>query len=104
MFEQFVTPINYPALIKMQSMANVTRISPESIKGLKANEKAMNYHIKILESMLYKNSNSSDSTNNGLTPEFKKAVKDGKLATVKMQVHTFLLFIFFIFLIILFLH
>ena len=39
MFEQFVTPINYPALIKMQSMANVTRISPDTIKGLKANEK-----------------------------------------------------------------
>ena len=46
MFEQFVTPINYPALIKMQSMANVTRISPESIKGLKANEKAMLNNVK----------------------------------------------------------
>ena len=41
MFEQFTTPINYPALIKMQSMANVTIISPASINGLKANEKAM---------------------------------------------------------------
>lgn len=49
MFEQFVTPINYPALIKMQAMANVTRISPESIKGLKANEKAMlnNVNVKV---------------------------------------------------------
>lgn len=47
MFEQFVTPINYPALIKMQSMANVTRISPDTIKGLKANEKAMLKNVKV---------------------------------------------------------
>ncbi|MBQ7105598.1 MAG: hypothetical protein IJN90_07065 [Bacilli bacterium] len=46
MFEQFITPINYPALIKMQSMANVTRISPASINGLKANEKAMLKNVK----------------------------------------------------------
>ena len=47
MFEKFVTPINYPALIKMQSMANVTRISPDTIKGLKANEKAMLKNVKV---------------------------------------------------------
>lgn len=47
MFEQFITPINYPALIKMQSMANVTRISPESINGLKASEKAMLNNVRV---------------------------------------------------------
>lgn len=49
MFEQFITPINYPALIKMQSMANVTRISPAAINGLKANEKTMlnNVNAKV---------------------------------------------------------
>lgn len=49
MFEQFITPINYPALIKMQSMVNVTRISPAAIKGLKANEKTMlnNVNAKV---------------------------------------------------------
>lgn len=41
MFEQFITPINFPELIKMQARANVTRISPKEINGLKANEKAM---------------------------------------------------------------
>ena len=30
----------------MQSMANVTRISPDTIKGLKANEKAMLKNVK----------------------------------------------------------
>lgn len=39
MFEQFITPINYPELIKMQAMANCTTISPESINNLRASEK-----------------------------------------------------------------
>lgn len=41
MFEQFITPINFPELIKMQARANVTYISPKEINGLKAKEKAM---------------------------------------------------------------
>lgn len=41
MFEQFITPINFPELIKRQARANVTFINQREINSLKANEKAM---------------------------------------------------------------